>query len=113
MFFFFNDPAPTEIYPLSLHDALPIYPHPRPTRSTSLGLRAPPNWRRLLGPPPRASRRWPPPLRDAPAPRDTWPSRATDCPDRARRIPQAGRAATARALRSESAAAEGPSRGPR
>src|SRR3989338_6675651 len=25
-FFFFNDPAPTEIYPLSLHDALPICP---------------------------------------------------------------------------------------
>src|SRR5450432_4640824 len=24
-FFFFNDPAPTEIYTLSLHDALPIY----------------------------------------------------------------------------------------
>src|SRR5256885_9646436 len=24
-FFFFNDTAPTEIYPLSLHDALPIY----------------------------------------------------------------------------------------
>src|SRR5256885_16769775 len=24
LFFFFNDPAPTEIYPLSLHDALPI-----------------------------------------------------------------------------------------
>src|SRR5256886_13954796 len=24
-FFFFNDPAPTEISPLSLHDALPIY----------------------------------------------------------------------------------------
>src|SRR3990167_5674961 len=24
--FFFNDPATTEIYPLSLHDALPIYP---------------------------------------------------------------------------------------
>src|ERR1044072_7803425 len=23
--FFFNDPATTEIYPLSLHDALPIY----------------------------------------------------------------------------------------
>src|SRR3990172_7001627 len=23
--FFFNDPAPTEIYPLSLHDALPIW----------------------------------------------------------------------------------------
>src|SRR5690349_22691448 len=26
-FFFFNDPAPTEIYTLSLHDALPIYSH--------------------------------------------------------------------------------------
>src|SRR2546421_12236748 len=24
-FFFFNDPAPPEIYPLPLHDALPIY----------------------------------------------------------------------------------------
>src|ERR1035438_4617232 len=24
LFFFFNDPAPPEIYPLSLHDALPI-----------------------------------------------------------------------------------------
>src|SRR2546425_3080207 len=28
-FFFFNDTATTEIYTLSLHDALPIY-HPRP-----------------------------------------------------------------------------------
>src|SRR5437899_11892834 len=27
-FFFFNDPATTEIYTLSLHDALPIYVHP-------------------------------------------------------------------------------------
>src|SRR6266513_782555 len=27
-FFFFNDPATTEIYTLSLHDALPIYLHP-------------------------------------------------------------------------------------
>src|SRR5436309_15879201 len=25
LFFFFDDPAPTEIYTLSLHDALPIY----------------------------------------------------------------------------------------
>src|SRR2546429_2509251 len=25
-FFFFNDTAPTEFYPLSLHDALPIFP---------------------------------------------------------------------------------------
>src|SRR2546425_5884573 len=27
-FFFFNDTATTEIYPLSLHDALPIWPTP-------------------------------------------------------------------------------------
>src|SRR5438046_3525706 len=27
--FFFNDTAPTEIYTLSLHDALPIYAHRR------------------------------------------------------------------------------------
>src|SRR2546430_1439504 len=31
LFFFFNDPAPTEIYPLSLHDALPIW-RDRPSR---------------------------------------------------------------------------------
>src|SRR3712207_4837706 len=29
MFFFFNDTATTEIYTLSLHDALPIYPQLR------------------------------------------------------------------------------------
>src|ERR1051325_10415036 len=28
--FFFNDTAPTDIYTLSLHDALPISPRPRP-----------------------------------------------------------------------------------
>src|SRR2546426_9362981 len=28
MFFFFNDTATTEIYTLSLHDALPIWPKP-------------------------------------------------------------------------------------
>src|SRR5690349_23616147 len=28
LFFFFNDTAPTEIYTLSLHDALPICPAP-------------------------------------------------------------------------------------
>src|SRR5438132_4723990 len=30
MFFFFNDTATTDIYTLSLHDALPIWPLPRP-----------------------------------------------------------------------------------
>src|SRR5947209_14976578 len=36
MFFFFNDTATTEIYTLSLHDALPISrdPFPRPSRHT-------------------------------------------------------------------------------
>src|SRR5690349_24596940 len=32
-FFFFNDTATTEIYTLSLHDALPISPTTRPRRS--------------------------------------------------------------------------------
>src|SRR3982751_3566911 len=32
LFFFFNDPATTEIYPLSLHDALPISPSTSSTR---------------------------------------------------------------------------------
>src|SRR6267378_7613757 len=34
-FFFFNDTATTEIYTLSLHDALPISPPTSSTRSTS------------------------------------------------------------------------------
>src|SRR5688572_32894284 len=33
LFFFFNDTATTEIYTLSLHDALPIFPRPRARRS--------------------------------------------------------------------------------
>src|SRR5689334_24097282 len=32
LFFFFNDTATTEIYTLSLHDALPIYWRARPVR---------------------------------------------------------------------------------
>src|SRR2546430_10913799 len=38
VFFFFNDTATTEIYTLSLHDALPIwwtFPTPLPTRTHS------------------------------------------------------------------------------
>src|SRR2546429_5084305 len=38
LFFFFNDTATTEIYTLSLHDALPIYPYvakPRGSRPVS------------------------------------------------------------------------------
>src|SRR2546426_12282827 len=47
-FFFFNDTATTEIYTLSLHDALPIC---RP------GRRHPPVGRRCTRPPPRRARR--------------------------------------------------------
>src|SRR5205823_14553636 len=57
-FFFFNDPAPTEIYTLSLHDALPIS-------------RSAPRAR-----PPRAPPRWAPPAASWPAPGATagpWP----------------------------------------
>src|SRR2546425_12976751 len=35
LFFFFNDTATTEIYTLSLHDALPIFERRRPRRSGS------------------------------------------------------------------------------
>src|SRR5437773_9526360 len=48
--FFFNDPAPTEIYTLSLHDALPIFrrssPSSRgrlPSREASCARAAPPD----------------------------------------------------------------------
>src|SRR2546428_169563 len=59
-FFFFNDTAPTEIYPLSLHDALPISPEA-----------------------PRAARRAARP--DALGPRTGWPARERGAPARARR----------------------------
>src|SRR5436309_13680202 len=48
-FFFFNDTATTEIYTLSLHDALPIY---RPRRPGFRCTRIPP-----LSPPPRRNLR--------------------------------------------------------
>src|SRR5258708_33618146 len=40
-FFFFNDTATTEIYTLSLHDALPIYLIPRTLREN--GVKVPPH----------------------------------------------------------------------
>src|SRR5207249_10796511 len=40
-FFFFNDPAPPEIYTLSLHDALPISPRPFACRSAGCARGAP------------------------------------------------------------------------
>src|SRR5258708_11211104 len=41
-FFFFNDPAPTETYPLPLHDALPISRRRRPAPRTLAIRRVPP-----------------------------------------------------------------------
>src|SRR6266496_6704022 len=37
LLFFFNDPATTEIYTLSLHDALPISPMPAPWAARNSG----------------------------------------------------------------------------
>src|SRR5438477_3366442 len=42
VFFLFNDPAPAEIYTLSLHDALPICRAGRDGRARSARRRAPP-----------------------------------------------------------------------
>src|SRR3712207_8637145 len=38
LYFFFNDTATTEIYTLSLHDALPIFDEPSRERIRGLGL---------------------------------------------------------------------------
>src|SRR5260370_21670936 len=68
LFFFFNDPAPTEIYPLPLHAALPICAsasraqHPSPAPWTDRRLRGTPRTRastRTAGtsPPSRSPRR--------------------------------------------------------
>src|SRR6266704_2014524 len=40
IFFFFNDTAPTEIYTLSLHDALPISPTRRASAASSAAISA-------------------------------------------------------------------------
>src|SRR6266478_3552340 len=42
LLFFFNDTATTEIYTLSLHDALPIYTAPLATRSPRSSQSSPP-----------------------------------------------------------------------
>src|SRR6266568_5079393 len=72
-FFFFNDTATTEIYTLSLHDALPISAEARPpdksaTSATRLSPLAPPeiHGRSLLPPPPRSLLQEPPAQRLAP-----------------------------------------------
>src|SRR6266581_8926366 len=44
LFFFFNDTATTEIYTLSLHDALPISSSPLPSGGCP-ACSAPPSWR--------------------------------------------------------------------
>src|SRR2546429_4353356 len=60
-FFFFNDPAPTEISPLPLHDALPISPpapSPRAAPTPATSARGPPAGAR--------PRRYPPPPASGP-----------------------------------------------
>src|SRR5712672_4676418 len=48
-FFFFNDTATTEIYTLSLHDALPISRDRGQWRARALDVRARPLWSRWAG----------------------------------------------------------------
>src|SRR5258708_13764150 len=50
-FFFFNDTATTEIYTLSLHDALPIFHELRPLRTSfpESGVLLPQSWERATG----------------------------------------------------------------
>src|SRR5271157_6359019 len=43
-FFFFNDTATTEIYTLSLHDALPISQPTKPSRASGMPSSPPPAW---------------------------------------------------------------------
>src|SRR3712207_9539044 len=68
IFFFFNDTATTEIYTLSLHDALPIFGTPRRPRVT-------PAPRAAYGSSRRTSRAPPPPVGAAPsASCNRWPA---------------------------------------
>src|SRR2546422_10940883 len=55
LFFFFNDTATTEIYTLSLHDALPIYASQRCAAVVTRAACSSERW--------RASCRWTPPTR--------------------------------------------------
>src|SRR3712207_8549246 len=61
--FFFNDTATTEIYTLSLHDALPIYQHrrrspgPQRVRGDQGIVRGQPRRGELSGPVPQSARR--------------------------------------------------------
>src|SRR3712207_8192308 len=48
-FFIFNDTAPTEIYPLSLHDALPIWARTTPARPGPPAITRPARWPSAAG----------------------------------------------------------------
>src|SRR2546429_5310704 len=99
LFFFFNDTATTEIYTLSLHDALPISPparaprHPFPCRAAAIP-RCPPLSLRPTtcgtsprpSPPSSASRETPQsPLPPPPSPCRAPPARSPPCPARDRK----------------------------
>src|SRR2546426_2429718 len=53
LFFFFNDTATTEIYTLSLHDALPIYVRRGPPGGRGARLSSPVGKRNISPPPPQ------------------------------------------------------------
>src|SRR6266545_7668449 len=55
IFFFFNDPAPTETYTLSLHDALPILvPWEVASKQPKAGISSPPAKTWIFSRPPRS-----------------------------------------------------------
>src|SRR3712207_8335861 len=74
LIFFFNDTATTEIYTLSLHDALPISPSPTPA-SASRSCRPTPAWARrsTMGSPARPASTSPTCRRTTSTRRTTWP----------------------------------------
>src|SRR2546422_11744079 len=59
LFFFFNDTATTEIYTLSLHDALPIFPGMGPAHHAAARRTAPRGPRRGAAAPPPGRARGP------------------------------------------------------
>src|SRR6266550_5493321 len=102
-FFFFNDTATTEIYTLSLHDALPICAPARavrPAATPALRIAAPPT-QESAPPPPATPAPAHPPQPPWPARRPPrWPLRGTRPGARARwrpARPAAGRASYRRA----------------
>src|SRR3712207_7486811 len=73
VFFFFNDTATTEIYTLSLHDALPISTSPCWSGPSSRATSRPGPKPASCGPTPAPTPCWPSSRRSTTPRRSTWP----------------------------------------